>query len=627
MNKQYAEETSFNETDIEYFEQDTNIKHSSITQDESRDAISLTQNTDDSVENRYCIFRYYTEASHMQTEIETDKKKSKTSDDCSEFRNAIMKLMESTDVVIDTVEAIQKGTFNKFIFTQKHVGTTSFLTLLSKKCELDYAYIDFFNPNYKEPDNYYDQLCIFVQNYEYTVDNIKRFLISIFKDFELSRRERDLEKGYFKGHKINNQELAKKILNHIESLKIGFSDREKILYRKKNYCKPKKSTDLCENFLTLKNKFLTDKESILSEIEKLLGNEDIEKISKENRISEANIVSQHKLLLIDNFDIALCNMFITDKLPIKKIKDFRNKWITAIKGINTDKNNNLTCVVALRQRDPRLEYRDGISLRRSWDSISTDYVGAFFAELLYVIQNVKNLSIYDSKYSAKSINCYIKDEGENKFCKYSLTKRDFERIIEVNILKNKEERKVDDSLKSKLQFIELCEDNPYFIVRPMIQGLKHNSCVEKNNEFAIDRHIKDWFRDQWESPPQGLLQFDDFLGILPLYLPDDLKNSEYKGIHESAVSFFYKMITTAKGKSIVPYEIINELSESQKKLLLEHDMYKRVVRALKDSYALSEDNAQYNKNKNNENKTELNEYSIHKFVSYVYADKEYFSKI
>lgn len=571
----------------------------------------------DEHEECYCIFPYYKEA--------------------ATFRTAIMKRLNKNRGIEKTLSDIREGKFNNYIYTQKAVGTTAFLSHIMENVKvIDKTYIDFnINSRHDSENKYYKQLIWFIKYVEINQENLSKFLFSLEKESKIQQRISNLAKGYYNGHKWHPGNDTEKIYEKCGELSREFEGLINSLF-KTIYSAGKKIS--IEDFICLKSKAITDAfDKKVSELEDCIKRIDgsIVDDGVDRVIDEQSICSVTHLFCIDNIDIAFCDMFTKDKLKLSTVKKARTDFISAIQDINNCVDE-IECIMALRKRPSPEEYRSKkdtyFSLRGKWVAISESYKDAFLPEIFFENCRIEKEEVYNSKYYCLEVRTCL--GCKNFSCEYAIKKSKLQELYStVSSNRGVKQNGGHDSISDRMdEFTQLCLGNPRYILESI---LAINKNYDKEDKYAFDDIIKDHFKKLWYYDKRP--KFEEFLGTLPLYLLDTgINKDDYNEIYEFAVSFYNNLINESlKNNGVVkPFKVIKEFRQDNRpKCIKSEDMLTNIAYAFVDNYGVYESKQQRIENSHkiqqygDMGKCEDIEYTVHDFVRYVHSNDTYFNSM
>ena len=506
-------------------------------------------------ENRFCMAAYYNYVKRENRKRE------------SLARHAIDTATRRLKFVNDIIEEIKNLNLNQVFFTNKHLGTTAFLTMLSN----NYRKYRFLKFSPEKIDGYYVQLKFFVKKYlncynSNLNDTKTRDLIISFFDliiyeesilYDVAEFRRVLKfcgldilgKNHLNWDETDTSKMCEELSITGNSKLIDFLNKVEKLYKKiKDY--------IAISYGNSIDKEPIEKPSLLKSIRK-----QSEKLRKEiinsNYIEEkykADIKiwgtgytdSDPTMILIDDFDVAFVELFNDGIVKLDELHKLRSVFI---KELNTNNLGGLRQFVLVLQKQYHTNTYEVFckgcqktSLRKLWRYHYFDtHRGVFFVELLWHIKNKKAQDIYDAQFKCNSpcktcplrvneqllsrIDSLIAQEGENDNARLEwLVNKD-----------NEEKNRIDELIGEKLSgLVDICEGNPYFIIRPIMQVIGDNyNCMDEKGCIALDNNVKAYFKKEngWDYDDYGSINkinshsFSDFFDMLPLYLSEKLQDS------------------------------------------------------------------------------------------------------
>lgn len=438
------------------------------------------------------------------------------------------------------------------------------------------------------------------------------------------------------------------------------------------------------------------------------------------KLSEIEIKT---VVLIDDFDRRISRDFRNGIINIAELKRIRREFIQGIQSINENETYKYVCLAAFRKRSSlknaiKKTNQDWllIDLKKEWtryfygrEQNSNKFKlrrNAFFAELLCLMQiqglpcdgtSVTESGVFDSEYEAledcngcryrierryidalqldpSSINSSLQRMGAND-CEYEINSD----ILADN--RKKIDKIVSDALES---FFDICDSNLYYLWHSLMFFTYHTNICTVQHPNSIDESVKGQFMYVWGMKKDKLKAsvteyrfqedttrterhkqnaFFDFLEMLPLYLPKEVKNVEgrkvpvdtemYKRIYEIAVRWLCSMLVHRSDDGDICTTLSRWVLKKEDKefLQINKNVRSAIIDILADEeviYRVKNKKSRHKKQREytldtgilqkfnfkeeleyfagiNEKNTVM-QYQLNTFVNYIYSDKKVFNK-
>ena len=333
-----------------------------------------------------------------------------------------------------------------------------------------------------------------------------------------------------------------------------------------------------------------------------------------------------KLLLLDDFDVHLCQLYKSNSDTYKtyKIWFYRKCWITAVLSLNKECVDDLAISLVLLTNLREYKVCNYDAKNRKWEPQKSGF-GYLGGDIKYE-ESVFNLyEAYDSIKSAFNDACFFKCKPDvigmykcsylrtGKNCKFALSEDYWhEDSVPASELKKPEYTQKSKYIQENVlkNRYEKVNNNPWWIIVPLTHVFNDTSgCLYDN----ADAHLKAYYKgtdDKYLQRRKSGNILDGFFATISLYCQVDCSFDELLGAQKDFKDIILNRLR--EGYNDVELKRPSTDGHSEKK---ENIMVKMM---LEDSGLVK---------KKEEGDSHDNWFWIHPFVCYVYSDNEkYFEK-
>ena len=573
--------------------------------------ISLYYNDDKStnLHEGYCMLKYYQVAKFGINDENRHEESLHTENayGYTYYRNSIVYALKMTGVPYSIVSRLNESKkWEGLHFGQKHIGSTSFLTAIGQEWikinkENRYAYI---NPCKNKDSLIFILFDKFLTLLNGGLGKTKNAASQYKEDFVCKYLERlfIIETIEYKTDSfLRNNDVSSELKKQIDDI---FSEVKKDIKKQKSI---KKFINCLDNYISCEIwQKIKVEETCLQEIIKTFLQEGNEKI---------------KLILLDDFELSLLNFFSTHNINVETLNRLRLILIKILTKLNADEKRLVKTIFVLRKQQGIDKQIIGdnspVEIYRWWKK-NKEIKDGLFPEIVKVIycKKFRELSMgedNENEKKKKSQEYLLTDHFKGTVshcseCEFLFDSDFFNKINYEPTLESRINGEKFEEISQKIKkYHDIFEGNVYYLLETIMSYSNvQDGCASE--QICLDSQVRKVFLREWNIEAQEgeivLLNnnkdsFEDFLEMLPFYMPNDCTYKDVKDIKKIAGRWLAKMISTCNGQGYVTTTLTRQkLKREDMEKLKDKYLRNGIVSALLDSRAIYFDYDGYEANKN-----------------------------